>query len=121
MYYDPDVIKPETMLALIKKKDCPRAAHTKAKEERLLNPFIAPGDPVQISINAKSATKISNQSKLPSGWKIVGKGDLKKGDNFVTLTVPSSTQQGRHDIRIAYGDNEKIDCQVNVVRQVGKH
>lgn len=109
------------MLALIKQRNCPRAKQTIAKNDRLLNPFIAPGDPVQIRVKANSATTISDQSKLPSGWKVVGDQKLSKGENIVTLTVPKSTKAGSHAVTIATGENKNVECKVTVVSQVGKH
>ena len=121
VFYDPQKIAPKTMLELIRRRDCPRAKHTKSSNPRLLNPFIAPGDPVQIRVKADSVTTISKQSQLPAGWKVAGDQKLKKGENVVTITVPKSTRAGSHSIKLKTGENKQVKCQVTVVSQVGRH
>lgn len=109
------------MLALIKKNDCPKAAHTQAKNENLLNPFIAPGDPVQVKITTEKSTQISSKSVLPSGWKLVGNNELAAGNNVITLMVPNSVKAGSHKVRLITEDKMKSEFTVTVVDQVGKH
>jgi hypothetical protein len=121
VFYDPKKIKPETMLKLIIKEDCPKAKQTIGSNKQLLNPFIAPGDPVQFSISAKSETAITDKSELPSGWKIVGKGLLNKGENVVTLTVPRKVKAGSHTVKLVMADGKQVEGTVTVVSQVGKH
>lgn len=121
VFYDPSKIKPAEMLQLIKKNDCPRARHTTVRNKQLLNPIIAPGDPVQINFSASADTSISDQSKLPNGWKIAGSKKLSKGENFVTLSVPRSTKQGSHTVKISTADGQSVELEVIVVSQVGRH
>ena len=106
VYYRPDEVDEEQMLKWIKANRCPRAALVR-RADGVRNPFVAPGDIVQIKAKGKVA-----KDKLPKGWTIA-----EVVDDYVFLQVPKAAKQGDYNLPLGPGVNGKV----SVVRQVGKH
>ncbi len=121
VFFDPSKISEAQILKLIKAKNCPRAQHITG--EFILNPFIAAGDPIQLSFENDQDTTLS-ALQLPKNWKLIGLeigSPLKKGTHTITITSSKSSKKGRHPIKLSFSDGSQIEDQVTLVRQIGKH
>lgn len=119
VFYDPKKTDESAILNLIKKNDCPRARQTKSNAVQ--NPFVAPGDPIQIKFELKESAKLASTSKLPGNWEIVGNHQFQKGSNLLTIQTPKSAKRGTESIKLEFSNGAKIQATVDVVQQVGKH
>ena len=120
VYYDPKKTDNKSLLSLIRKNQCPRATLIEDKEKHVLNPIIAPGDPVQIQVKLEKPATLTG-GKLPKGWTLASEKSLKKGLNIITLKTPKNTKQGEQSLVIKLSNNTKIDSKIDVVKQVGRH
>ena len=121
VFYDPSKTDPATLLKLIKKYRCPNAQHTTDSQGHALNPVIAPGDPVQLQIQSTKPLEMTDQSKLPDGWKLVGQTSGGEGLQIVTLATPGNTREGNVDIKLEFSGGTSVETQIAVVGQVGSH
>ena len=90
------------------------------KKTNVLNPIIAPGDPVQIQVKLEKDASLTG-AKLPDGWKLASGKSLKKGLNVITLKTPKNTNQGEQTLALEFSNDKKIKSKIDVVRQVGRH
>ena len=121
MFYDPTKTDESTLLQLIKEKDCPRAKRTLGKAKSVLNPIIAPGEPIQIKFELNQDSTLVETSKLPKQWEMVGRRQYKKGANLLMIQTPKSTSSGTKEFFLEFSSGENVRVIVDVVQQVGKH
>lgn len=121
VFYDPSKTDETTILAMIKKNDCPKARRTDSRNGVVQNPYLAPGDPIQMKIELTANAKLVGTSGLPEGWEVVGDGKFDKGTSLLTIQTPKSAKQGPASIKLEFDNGSKIEAKVDVVKQVGKH
>ena len=121
VFYDPAKTDEAKLLQLIKERDCPRAKRTTGKTQSVLNPIIAPGEPIQIKFELKQDSGLSRKTELPKKWELVGNADFRKGANVITIQTPKSIPQGTKEFELEFDSGEKVRAVVDVVQQVGKH
>ena len=121
VFFDPKKITEAQLLRHIKARNCPRAQHITSTHA--LNPFIAAGDPVQLSITVKEDCKL-NSIELPKNWNLLDLTtgtSLPKGPHTLTITTSKRSSQGSHPIKLVLSDGTKVNESITVVRQIGKH
>ncbi|MEM7454104.1 MAG: hypothetical protein AAF456_07085 [Planctomycetota bacterium] len=126
VFYDPDQIDAATMLDLIIKEDCPNAKQTTraaGEDGFVLNPMIAPGDPVQFEVQLDSEARLSANSAIPEGWSIFGESEhsFPEGKQIVTLITGNDAVAGDHPVVLIFDSNQIVTGVVTVVDQVGQH
>ena len=113
VFYDPSKTDVDSLLGLIRKKGCSNASHT--DDSVVLNPIIAPGDPVQVRLGSASSVS-REESRLPSGWQLAD-----TNSEVVTIATPRSTKSGNVSFSLKLENGEEIEGEVAVVRQIGRH
>ena len=97
---------------------CSGASHVEDTRGLVLNPYIAPGDPIQLNAGEIKDQELSPGSQLPSGWELAASSD---GSDVLTLATTSSTPKGNTNFVLEFKSGETIEAEVAVVRQVGRH
>ena len=117
MFYDPQQTDIDTLVQLMRNGGCSGATHVPDKDGLVLNPVIAPGDPIQLNSGAIKVQELSSRSQLPSGWQLA----KSPNSNVLTLATTSSTPTGNVNFVLEFESGETIDAEVAVVRQIGRH
>ena len=124
VYYRPGDIGEQALLALMQKRGCPKAALVRGRGKSVvMNPYVAPGDAVQVRVEVAAATSLKSL-ELPPGWSMVGSsaGDaIAKGESYLWVQVPASAEAGAASLKFVLASGATIEGKVTVVRQVGKH
>ena len=121
VFYDPSKTDTDTLLKLIKNRNCRNARHISDPQGHALNPIIAPGDPVQFQIESAKPLEMTAESQLPDGWRLAGQASAGDGSQIVTFSTPSDARQGNVDVKLRFSNETKIETQIAVVGQIGKH
>ena len=118
VYFDPDKITEETLLALLKKKRCPRAAISRKEgmDATVMNPFVAPGDTVQVQLDPERRTQLRGMT-LPNGWKVAGQKEGGPAEGDLLIQVPQKAAQGEVELKLQFRDRT-IKVNVTVVRKM---
>ena len=118
VFYDPKQTDIETLVQLMRTGGCSGASHVEDTSGLVLNPYIAPGDPIQLNAGEIKDQELSPGSQLPSGWELAASSD---GSDVLTLATTSSTPKGSTNFVLEFKSGETIEAEVAVVRQVGRH
>jgi hypothetical protein len=118
VYFDPDKITEETLLGLLKKKRCPKAATIRREgmDATVANPFVAPGDTVQVQVDPDRRTQLRGMS-LPDGWKVAGHEEGGPAEGDLLIQVPPKAAQGETELKLQFPDRT-VKVNVTVVRKM---
>lgn len=118
MFYDPKQTDIDTLVQLMRTGGCSGASHVADTKGLVLNPYIAPGDPIQFNAGEIKVQELSPETQLPSGWKLAASPG---NEDVLTLSTTSSTPKGNTSFVLEFKSGETIEAEVVVVRQVGRH
>lgn len=118
VYYDADETTEKALLALLRTRRCPKAAliRTEGRAATVMNPFVAPGDTVQVRI-APGRRDALGAMTLPDGWKVGGGKNGGPVEEGVSIQVPREAAQGEAVLDLRIGDRS-VKLAVTVVRKV---
>lgn len=116
VFYDPNQTNIETLVRLMRTGGCSGASHIPDPNGLVLNPIIAPGDPIQLNSGTIKMQELSSASRLPSGWQFVS-----SSNDVLTLSTSSSTPMGDTSFVLEFESGETFEAEVAVVRQIGSH
>ena len=121
VFYDPSKTDTDTLLQLIRDRNCRNAQHITDTAGHALNPIIAPGDPVQFRVESANPVELTDETRLPDGWELAGQTAGGEGVQILTVTTPSTTREGDVDVDLRFADGKSVATQISVVGQVGRH
>ena len=115
VYYNPGKIDEQTLLRLIKAHRCPRAEIERSPG--VLNPVIAGGDSLIVSLNAENATTLKS-ADLPEGWAAPIGQKLKKGRNLIAIRTASDVLKGQQSFKLTAAHSTPIKFRAEIVARV---
>lgn len=119
VYYDPEKTSVDKLLTNIRSDGCPRAKHVEqAGQMRVMNPYLSPGDTVQIRIDVteKSSWQISG---LPKGWAMTDAlADLDVGEHFISLRTSPSARRKSYELDLQKVGGQSFPVKFELVSAV---